>query len=234
LTDLAMEAVLWDMDGTLVDTEPYWIEREHELVAEYGNGRWTDEHAHALVGFDLRDSARYIQTHGEVDVPVDDIVGLLLDGVIARVRTHVPWRPGARELLADLAAADVPCALVTMSWRRFTDAVVPLLPAGSFATVVAGDDVTNGKPHPEPYLTAAARLGVRAERCIALEDSPTGVRSAVAAGCFAVAIPHVVAVPGDLGHHRLGSLEGVDAAQLSELIRPARPQGDVSVGGGGM
>ena len=214
-----LAAVLWDMDGTLVDTEPYWIEREFEIVAEHGNGGWSTDHAHALVGKDLRDSARYIAEHGAVDLPIDIIVNLLLDGVIERFRREVPWRPGARELLADLGAAGIPSALVTMSWRRFTDALMDVLPAGSFTAVVAGDDVTHGKPHPEPYLTGAARLGVDPVACIALEDSPTGARSAQAAGCIVVAIPHVVAVPRDIGHHHLPSLAGLGATHLRDLHR---------------
>ncbi len=211
-------AVLWDMDGTLVDTEPYWIAAEFEVVDAHGNGRWSDEHAHALVGSDLRDSGRYIRQHGQVELPIDDIVNLLLDGVIERVRECVPWRPGARELLADLAAHGVPCALVTMSWTRFTSAIVPLLPDGSFTTVVAGDDVVHGKPHPEPYLTAAARLGLDPRSCLALEDSPTGARSAHAAGCFTVAIPNAVSVPVEIGDVHLDSLVGVDTASLSGLF----------------
>ena len=220
ITEIA--AVLWDMDGTLVDTEPYWIEREHEIVREFGNGAWTDDHAHALVGFDLRDTARYISLHGGVDRPVDDIVHLLLDGVIARVQRRIPWRPGARELLAEINEAGIPCALVTMSWKRFTDAVIPSLPAGSFRAVVAGDDVRNGKPHPEPYLAAAAVLGAPPDRCIAIEDSPTGVRSAVAAGCVTLAVPHVVPVPDSLGGHRLDTLEGVGLADLRALMSVSR------------
>jgi HAD superfamily hydrolase (TIGR01509 family) len=214
-----LAAVLWDMDGTLVDTEPYWIEREFEIVAQHGNGGWSMDHGHALVGKDLRDSARYIAEHGAVGLPIDDIVNLLLDGVIERFRREVPWRPGARELLADLGAAGIPCALVTMSWRRFTDALTDVLPAGSFTAVVAGDDVTHGKPHPEPYLTGAARLGVDPRACLALEDSPTGARSAQAAGCVVVAVPHVVAVPREIGHHHLPSLVGLGAAHLRDLHR---------------
>jgi HAD superfamily hydrolase (TIGR01509 family) len=213
-----LRAVLWDMDGTLVDTEPYWIEREHEIVAEYGNSSWSEAHGHAIVGKDLRDSAAYMREHGELPLEIDAIVNLLLDGVIERVHRSVPWRPGARELLADLLDAGIPCALVTMSWTRFTDAIIPLLPPGSFATVVAGDDVVNGKPHPEPYLTAASRLGVDPHDCIALEDSFTGVRSADAAGCCTIAVPHVVTVPDGHGHHRLDSLAGVTAAQLAGLL----------------
>lgn len=214
-TDVA--AVLWDMDGTLVDTEPYWIEREHEIVRLHGNGRWTDEHAHALVGLDLRETGRYIIEHGGIDLPVDDIVNLLLDGVIARVRQQIPWRSGARELLAELGAHGIPCALVTMSWRRFADAIVEALPEGSFTTIVTGDDVRRGKPHPEPYLTAAARLGVDARHCVAIEDSPTGVRAAVAAGCCTIGVPHFVGIPDDLGHHRLDSLDGLSVGMLRDI-----------------
>jgi len=217
--DLSLGAVLWDMDGTLVDTEPYWIAREFEIVNEFGNGAWNDAHGHAVVGKDLRDTARYMSTHGALDLPIDDIVNLLLDGVIARVQQEVPWRPGARELLADLGAAGIPCALVTMSWRRFTDALLPALPAGSFTAVVAGDDVSRGKPHPEPYLTGAARLGMAPHQCVAIEDSPTGARSALAAGCVVLAVPHVVPVPADVAHHRLTTLAGVGAEQLREVHR---------------
>ena len=213
----ALAAVLWDMDGTLVDTEAYWIEREFEIVAEHGNGAWSQAHGHALVGRDLRDSARYMAQHGELSLPIDDIVHLLLDGVIERVRRRVPWRPGARELLADLGAAGIPCALVTMSWRRFTDALLPALPAGSFATVVAGDDVSHGKPHPEAYLTAAARLGVAPQQCLAIEDSPTGARSAHAAGCVTLTVPQLVPIPAGIGHHQLATLQGLRAEDLRQI-----------------
>jgi HAD superfamily hydrolase (TIGR01509 family) len=208
------KAVLWDMDGTLVDTEPYWIECEFEVVSQHGNGNWSVAHGHALVGRELRDSARYIQQHGEVQLEIDDIVNFLLDGVIERVQHHVPWQPGARELLAHLNELAVPCALVTASWRRFAMAVVEALPSGSFAVVVTGDEVVNGKPHPEPYLTAAAWLGVQSHECVALEDSPNGLRSAVAAGCMVVAIPHLVELPDDPSYRRVPSLTGMTAHGL--------------------
>ena len=115
------------MDGTIVDTEPYWIECEYEIVESFG-GHWDDAKAHSLVGNDLRESARILQEHGSVDMAIDDIVNQLLDGVVMRVRQRVPWRPGARELLAGLNAAGIPCALVTMSWSRFAHAVVEALP----------------------------------------------------------------------------------------------------------
>ena len=201
------------MDGTLVDTEPYWIECEYELVAEHG-GVWSDEHAHALVGSDLYDTAAYIRRHGSVDLPDDDIVNRLLDGVIARVRRRVPWRPGARELLKGLRRAGVPCALVTMSWRRLADAVLDTLPPNSFQAVVTGDEVTKGKPDPEPYQRAADLLGLDAHDCVALEDSPTGVRSAVAAGCTVYAIPNVVEIRPGPGYSVVRSLTALDPHRL--------------------
>lgn len=215
---MSLSAVLWDMDGTLVDTEPYWIESEFEVAASHGAG-WSEELGHALVGMDLRDAARYMQTHGAVRLQVEEIIHLLLDGVVERVQRRVPWRPGARELLAELNAEGVPCALVTMSWRRFVNAVLPNLPENSFQAIVTGDDVTQGKPHPEPYLRGAELLGLSAADCLALEDSPTGARSAMAAGCVVVAVPNVVAVPAETRHHELVSLEGVRAAELTELFR---------------
>ena len=153
-------AVLWDMDGTLVDTEPYWIETEHALVAEHG-GTWTDEDALALVGSALLDAGAYMVEHAALPLTPAEVVDRLLDGVVARVQESVPWRPGAVELLLDLHDAGVPCALVTMSYTRFVEPILAQLPAGVFSAVVTGDQVTHGKPHPEPYLTAAASSAYR-------------------------------------------------------------------------
>ncbi|HEX5987959.1 MAG TPA: HAD family phosphatase [Nocardioides sp.] len=187
------EAVLWDMDGTLVDTEPYWIESEFELVEQHG-GKWSTEHALNLVGNDLIESGRYIREHGGIDLEPADIVEELLDRVVARVEQRVPWQPGAVELLADLRANDVRCALVTMSYRRFVAPILAGLPQGTFEVVVTGDAVTRGKPHPEPYQTAAAVLGVDPARTLAIEDSNTGARSAEAAGCTVMVVPNHVPV----------------------------------------
>jgi HAD superfamily hydrolase (TIGR01509 family) len=204
------------MDGTLVDTEPYWIECEKALVESYGHV-WTDDDAHALVGNPLLVSAEYLRERGGVPLPAEVIVEQLLDGVVERVRAHVPFRPGARELLDDLAAAGVPCALVTMSYRRFADAVVAGLPAGRFATVVPGDEVTHGKPHPEAYLTAAARLGVPPEACVAIEDSPAGVASAVAAGVPTLAVEHLVPIAPGPGRTIVHGLDGWTPEDLGKL-----------------
>ena len=204
------------MDGTLVDTEPYWIEEETILVTEFG-GTWTEEDAHALVGNELIASANYIREVGGVPLPPEDIIDRLLERVIVRVQEHMPWRPGARELLAELNANNVPCALVTMSYQSLAQAVVATLPAGSFRTVVAGDDVTQGKPHPEPYLTAAARLGIAPQHCVAIEDSLTGVTSAEAAGVPVLAVEHLVPLAPGPGRTVVTSLKGWTAADLAAL-----------------
>jgi len=216
-------AVLFDMDGTLVDTEPYWIASEYELVERFGDS-WDDDKAHSLVGFDLRDAAAILQTRGGVRLEIDDIVNRLLDGVIARVNRKVPWRPGALELLAELKDAAIPCALVTMSWQRFADAVVSMLPEGTFGAVISGDMVTNGKPHPEPYLAAARALRVPAHHCVAVEDSPTGVRSAVAAKCITFAVPNVVDLAPGEGYTVVRSLAEIprSALGLAQVGRASR------------
>ena len=216
-----LQAVLWDMDGTIVDTEPYWFAAEYAVVAEHGDF-WSDELAKSVVGFDLLDSGRYMIEHGGVRLTPHEIVELLLDSVVTELKREVPWRPGARELLADVRTAGIPTALVTMSWRRFATEVVDALPAGAFDVSVVGDDVERGKPHPDPYLLAAERLGVDITKCVAIEDSPTGVASALAAGAYVLAVPHQVDVP--MRHDvdgrmiRRDTLSGITATELASFV----------------
>jgi HAD superfamily hydrolase (TIGR01509 family) len=212
-------AVLWDMDGTLVDTEPYWIDVEFELAEKHG-GTWSREHALELVGNDLITSGRYIREHMGLALSPEEIVEALLDGVVARVQDQVPWCAGARELLAELRAAQVPCALVTMSYTRFVAPILAALPADTFSAIVTGDVVERGKPDPEPYLTAARMLGVRPSDCLAIEDSNTGTTSAVAAGCTVLVVPNHVEV--GVGERRsfASSLEDVDLDGLGRLLPP--------------
>lgn len=209
-------AVLWDMDGTLVDTEPYWMATESALAEEYG-ATWTHEDAMHLVGNDLLTSGRYIKQRMGLPQSAEEIVEMLLDGVVARVQHAVPWCPGARELLLALHDAGVPCGLVTMSYQRFVAPIVEHLPPETFRVIVTGDLVEYGKPHPEPYLTAAASLGVDPANCVAIEDSDTGATSAAAAGCRVLVVPNHVTVPA--GERRVfrTSLEGLAPADLAAL-----------------
>lgn len=208
-------AVLWDMDGTLVDTEPCWLAAERSLVEAHG-GTWTPQDALALVGLPLERSAEVLQGYG-VALPVDEIVERLLDTVIAMVAEHATWQPGARELLVSLRDAGVPCALVTMSYRRFAERVLDGAPEGVFDVVVVGDEVERGKPDPEPYLTAAARLGVAITDCVAVEDSRPGVASALASGARTLGVQHIVPVERQPGLSRVASLADVGLAELARI-----------------
>lgn len=214
------------MDGTIVDTEPYWIAAEYRLVESFG-GTWSDEHAHALVGNALLASAEYLRQHGGVPLQPEQIVERLLDEVVHATREAVPWRPGAVRLLAELGRRAVPCALVTMSYERLARVVLDQLPDETFGALVTGDQVSDGKPHPEAYLTAATRLGVDPRDCIAIEDSPTGIASAEAAGCTVVAVPHNVPIAPAPGRNLVASLQDVTPdtldAMMSGRTHPPRP-----------
>jgi len=206
-------ALLIDMDGTIVDSEPYWIASEHALVEEFG-GTWGADDAHSVIGFDLLDAAVELRDRGGVDLEPPAIVERLLDSVIEKCAEKLLWRPGALELLIDTRDAGVPCVLVTMSWRRLADAVLAEAPEGVFIGSVTGDEVQAGKPAPDPYLAAAALLGVDPADCMAIEDSPTGVGSALAAGCRTVAVPHVVDVEPRPGLTVVPTLTGLRLADL--------------------
>lgn len=198
-SDLA--AVLWDMDGTLVDTERYWMAAETPLVERFG-GTWSHEQALSLVGRGLEDSARIFQEAG-VRMGITEIIDHLTDDVMGQLATKgVPFRPGAKELLADLRAAGIKTALVTMSLRRMAQTVVDLIEFDAFDVIIAGDDSTRPKPFPDPYLQACDALGVLPHQTVAIEDSPTGLRSAVAAGCTSIGVPLMVSLAG-VGAHAL-------------------------------
>ena len=205
------------MDGTVVDTEPYWMAAETRLVESFG-GTWTHEDALQLVGSGLIDSAIILQNAG-VRMEAEAIVAHLTDEVQNLLRTEgVPFRPGARELLLDLKQAGITTALVTMSLRRMALSVVDLMDFPAFDLVVAGDDVDNPKPHPEPYLQAAALLDIDITEAIVIEDSPTGVRAGIASGAVTLGVPHIVPLD-DLGAHELWpTLDGRTAHDLVDLL----------------
>lgn len=207
-------AVLWDLDGTLVDTEPLWREEEATLVAQHG-GTWTPQDGLALVGTALPAYARALRQAG-VGLPEDDIITSLSARIIARQSAAARWQPGARELVTALRAAGVPQALVTSSYRNLTEPVVRDS-AGAFAVVVPGDEVSRPKPDPEPYLVAASRLRVAATACVVVEDSRVGVAAALASGAHVLAIESDVALPDDPRLSRACSLTDVSVDDLARI-----------------
>lgn len=183
-------ALLWDFDGTLADSEPNWHHAERRLMADLG-GTLTPEENAQLVGMALVDSAaQLLRWAGRDDHEAEAYASILNDYALEDMTTRgVGFRPGAEDLLAEAHAVGVPCALVSMSYTSILEAVIANLPAGSFAVVIGGDQVRHGKPHPEPYLTAASRLGVAPLDCLVLEDSLPGTLSAENAGMPTLGVP---------------------------------------------
>lgn len=211
-------AVLWDMDGTLVDSEPYWILSETKLASEY-QFEWREADGHSLIGLSLYESAQIIRSKvGINNLSDQEIIDRLTNAVVEQLGERLPWRPGALELLSELRAHGVKTALVTMSMRRMATAVSDSIGFPAFDVVVAGDDVTHGKPHPEPYLSAAELLGVSPADCVAIEDSRTGLASAEAAGCLSIGVPHLAEIPAAPGRVLVRSLTELSAARLAELM----------------
>jgi HAD superfamily hydrolase (TIGR01509 family) len=214
------EALLWDFDGTLVDTEPAWLECQHELIGEYG-GTYTHEAAMQCVGQSMEDSARIqIALTAHPDLDVDWWVQELSSRVVKVVWSRpIPWRAGARELLAECTAQGRPCALVTASPPELVAAVFDRTDLDPFAAKVFGGEVAHGKPHPEPYLTWAARLGVDPTRCLAFEDSNPGSDSANAAGAVVIACPSLASVNAAPRRVILDTLDGLTLSSAERLWR---------------
>ncbi|MFF1573576.1 HAD family hydrolase [Leifsonia sp. NPDC058292] len=209
-------AVFWDMDGTLVDTEPYWMASEVELVGSFG-GEWTHDDGLTLVGLGLWNSAEVLRSRG-VDLTPDEIVQWLTTRVQQKLDEQgVPWRPGARELLAELKERGIPTALVTMSVRRMAEQIVSNIPFDAFDVIVSGDEVGEPKPHPEPYLRAAELLGVEPADSVAIEDSLVGLASAVASGATSIGVPHIVPLPESDEHTLWTTLDGKTADDIVTL-----------------
>jgi beta-phosphoglucomutase-like phosphatase (HAD superfamily) len=218
-----LRAVLFDMDGLLVDSEPLWFEVETEVMARMG-GDWSPADQQQLVGGSLKRSLGYMLARAARPLPEATVAQWLSRGITGLVRQRgVPMMPGARELLTEVRAAGLPCALVTSAQRDLMEAVLetigvafdgPVFDGHVFDVTVCAADVRFGKPDPEPYLRAAGLLGVRPGDCVALEDSPNGVASAEAAGCPVIAVPNIAPVPARPGRVIAASLREVDLARL--------------------
>jgi HAD superfamily hydrolase (TIGR01509 family) len=225
-TTSTLAAALWDFDGTLANTEPLWVEAEFDLIGALG-GSWSIDHADQLVGNSLLDSGSYIlNIIGRHDLSPAWVVDELVDRVVEAIRSRpIPWQPGALDLLDSFAAAAVPCALVSASYRVLLDAALTQLPRDAFQASVAGDEVQQGKPHPEPYETAAAALRVDSRQCVVFEDSINGARSGNAAGALVITVPSRLPIPPAPRRRHVSSLAGLDAAEVARWLEQANGSG---------
>jgi HAD superfamily hydrolase (TIGR01509 family) len=220
---LTLQAVTFDMDGLLVDSEPLWFEAESAIMTRMGSP-WGPADQQHLIGGSLARSTAYMQSKATQPVPQEVIGKWLTAGMADLIRARgVQVMPGALELLAEVADAGLPYALVTSAEPEIMAAALDSIGAG-FPVTVCAADVAHGKPDPEPYLQAADRLGVEPQRSVALEDSPTGIRSAYAAGLTVVAVPSVPPPPG-LARLTVPSLRALDLATLREAAA-GRVRGD--------
>ena len=213
---MSAAAVLFDLDGLLLDSEPVWYDVETAVVTRLG-GVWGPEHQAACIGGTLDASCRYILELTASDLSVERLSDVLLEEMAAHFRSSLPLHDGALELVDAVRAAGVPTALVSSSYRVLIDAALELLGAHRFDVSVAGDEISRGKPDPEPYLTACARLGVEPRQCVVLEDAVNGVRSAEAAGCIVVAVPSVTPIEPTSMRPVVAALAEIDAAWLLRL-----------------
>jgi HAD superfamily hydrolase (TIGR01509 family) len=205
------------MDGTLVDTEGFWWDAE---VAVFGSlGHALDEAwREVVVGGPMTRSAGFLIEATGADITLPELTVLLNDGFEERIDSVLPLMPGAARLLAELAAHEVPMALVSASHRRIIDRVLTSLGPEHFALTVAGDEVERTKPYPDPYLLAAAGLGADPARCAVIEDTATGVAAAEAAGCHVVAVPSVAPIAPAHRRTVVPSLEHVNLPFLHGLM----------------
>jgi len=218
LSGRSLAGVLFDMDGTLVDSEKLWDVGLSALAQEYG-GTLSAAARTRMVGTSMTESMTIL--HEDIGQPWRDprtSVELLEKHVKELFGTGLVWRPGAAELLDRLRLAGIPMALVTATRRHLAEVALETIGPANFGAVVCGDDVDETKPHPMPYLTAAALLGVDVRHCVAIEDSPNGVASALASGAVVLAVPCEVDLSHLTGVTHVDSLATVDLDYLDRLV----------------
>ena len=214
---LLPQGIFFDMDGLLVDTEPYWLQTERELMAEFGV-HWRSEDQLFCLGGPMEKVGRYMSDLAESRQSPEWFASELIDRMSEKFTLISPM-PGISQLLSEISENHIPAALVSASPRRLVDAVLASIPNHPFALSISADDVVRGKPHPDPYLKAAALLQVAIENSLILEDSPTGVTAARASGAWVVAVPHIAPIAPAQRSVVIETLAGASITSLWNLVR---------------
>jgi len=208
-----MSAILFDMDGTLIDSEPLWLESEIEIMAELGC-HWDQQDQINCLGGPMEKTENYMQERSNNIKPFGYFAKQLDDVMEQKLATKLDLIPNALEILNECKKSDIKIALVTASTGRLMRAVLKRFPAGIFDTTVSYDDVKRSKPDPEPYLLAAKTLGVEIKNCVVLEDSLTGVQSGLTAGAQVIGLPHLVQIPRNPNLRVVQSLSEINIEKL--------------------
>lgn len=210
------EAVFFDMDGLMVDSEPEWLKSETEVTAVFGYS-WLEEDQVACLGGPLTKVGQYMfDKCGQQQSP-QFFTQTLIDTQVARMRGNTPTMPGAIELVRELQLHGVKTALVSASPRNIVDAVLDNLGHDLFPFSISSDDVAMTKPDPECYLKAATMSESEISKCLVFEDSITGITAAKASGAYLIAVPHLVSVTESLRVRVIKSLEQLSYSKLSAL-----------------
>ena len=213
---MTASAVLFDMDGLLIDSEPVWYDVEYAVVTGLG-GVWGPEHQAACIGGTLDASCRYMIEVAGAQSTVEELTDRLLTEMVRHFTFALPVHEGALELVDAVRAAGIPTALVSSSYRILVDAALQLLGTHRFDVSVAGDEIARGKPDPMPYLVACGWLGVDPAGCVVVEDAINGVASAEAAGCVVVAVPSVAPIEPAARRHVVRTLPEIGIDWLLDL-----------------
>ena len=214
-----MKAVLWDMDGTLVDSEKVWDVSLAALYEKLG-GEMTPEVRASMIGSVAENTMRIVYTSLGLDLDREAMAESsrwLNDYTAELFDEGLPWCDGAKELLDALAAEGTPMALVTNTERALTERALNGIGREYFSATVCGDEVRRGKPAPDPYQRGAELLGLSPEDCLAVEDSVTGTTSAESAGCPVLVVPNDVDVPGGIRRRHVSSLAELGPADLRDV-----------------
>ena len=210
------QAIFFDMDGLLVDSEPLWLESESEVTAPFGYA-WTDADQVACLGGPLSRVGQYMFERCDGAQSAAFFTQKLIDTQCSKLRGNTPLMPGAIELILELQSHGIATGLVSASPRKIVDAVLTNLGGNPFPFSISSDDVVRTKPDPESYLLAAKKSGAEISRSLILEDSLTGCAAAIASGAWLIAVPHLVTVPESARVRSIKSLDQLSFTKLSEL-----------------